>query len=41
MVVVRSEGGMSVRAVENDAIPYDLTEIISQSFTRYTPEEMS
>ena len=41
MVVVTSEGGMSVRAVENDAIPYDLTEIISQSFTRYTPEEMS
>jgi succinate dehydrogenase / fumarate reductase flavoprotein subunit len=41
MVVVRSEGGMSVRAVENEAIPYDLTEIISQSFTRYTPEEMS
>jgi len=41
MVVVRSEGGMSVRAVENEAIPYDLTEIISQSFARYTPEEMS
>ena len=41
MVVARSEGGMTVRAVENDAIPYDLTEIISQSFTRYTPEEMS
>jgi succinate dehydrogenase / fumarate reductase flavoprotein subunit len=41
LVVARSEGGMSVRAVENEAIPYDLTEIISQSFQRYTPEEMS
>ena len=41
LVVARSEGRMSVRAVENEAIPYDLTEIISQSFQRYTPEEMS
>ncbi len=41
MVVQRSEGGMSVAAVENEAVPYDLTEIISQSFKKYTPEEMS
>ena len=41
MVVERSEGGMAVRAVENEPIPYDLTEVISQSFKRYTPEEMS
>ena len=41
MVVERSEAGMSVIAVENEAVPYDLTEVISQSFKRYTPEEMS
>jgi succinate dehydrogenase / fumarate reductase, flavoprotein subunit len=41
MVVERSEAGMSVSAVENAAVPYDLTEVISQSFKRYTPEEMS
>src|SRR5262249_48410428 len=41
MVVVRSEGGVSVRAVENDAIPYDLTGVMSQSFTRYRAGEMS
>jgi len=41
LVVARSEAGMSVRAVENEAIPYDLTEIISQWFQKYTPEEMS
>jgi succinate dehydrogenase / fumarate reductase flavoprotein subunit len=41
LVVQRSEGGMVVTAVENEPVPYDLTEIISQSFQRYTPEEMS
>ncbi|HXM54669.1 MAG TPA: FAD-binding protein [Candidatus Dormibacteraeota bacterium] len=41
MVVQRSEGGMVVTAAENEPVPYDLTEIISQSFQRYTPEEMS
>jgi hypothetical protein len=32
--------GMAVRAVENEPIPYELTEVISQSFKRYTPEEV-
>ena len=41
MVVQRSEGGMAVTQVENEPVPYDLTEVISQSFQRYTPEEMS
>ncbi len=41
MVVRRAEGGMVVRPVENEPVPYDLTEIISQSFQRYTPEELS
>jgi hypothetical protein len=27
--------------VENEPIPYELTEVIGQSFKRYTPEEMS
>jgi succinate dehydrogenase / fumarate reductase, flavoprotein subunit len=40
-VVRRTEAGMEVRAVENEPVPYDLTEIISQSFQKYTPEEMS
>jgi hypothetical protein len=30
---------MEVNPVENAAIPYNLTEIISQSFERFTPEE--
>jgi succinate dehydrogenase / fumarate reductase flavoprotein subunit len=41
MVVRRTEGGMAVTAVENEAIPYDLTEILSQSFQRFTLEEIS
>jgi len=41
LVVQRSEGGMAVTQVENEPVPYDLTEVISQSFQRYTPEEMS
>jgi succinate dehydrogenase / fumarate reductase flavoprotein subunit len=41
MVVRRSEAGMAVRAVESEPVPYDLTEIISQSFQKYTPEELS
>jgi succinate dehydrogenase / fumarate reductase flavoprotein subunit len=41
MVVRRTEGGMAVAAVENEPIPYDLTEVISQSFKKYTPEEIS
>jgi succinate dehydrogenase / fumarate reductase flavoprotein subunit len=40
-VAERTEGGMAVTPVENEPIPYDLTEIISQSFKRFTPEEMS
>jgi hypothetical protein len=32
---------MAVYATENAPIPYELTEVISQSFTRYTPEEMA
>ena len=40
VVVQRAEDGqMAVRRVENEAIPYDLLEVISQSFKRYTPEE--
>ena len=30
---------MAVRAVENEPISYGLTEIITQSFDKYTPEE--
>jgi hypothetical protein len=30
-----------VSAVENEPMPYELTEVIGQSFKRYTPEEMS
>jgi succinate dehydrogenase / fumarate reductase flavoprotein subunit len=41
MVVQRSEAGMVVTPVENEPVPYDLTEIISQSFQRYTPEEIT
>ncbi|HEY4028594.1 MAG TPA: FAD-binding protein, partial [Candidatus Dormibacteraeota bacterium] len=41
MVVQRSEAGMVVAHVENEPLPYALTEIINQSFQRYTPEEMS
>lgn len=41
LVVEKTDDGMSVRAVENEPIPYELTEVISQSFTRYTPEELS
>ena len=41
MMVRRSEGGMAVSAVESEPVPYDLTEIISQSFQKYTPEELS
>jgi succinate dehydrogenase / fumarate reductase, flavoprotein subunit len=41
MVVRRSEAGMVVHAVESEPVPYDLTEIISQSFQKYTPEELS
>jgi succinate dehydrogenase / fumarate reductase, flavoprotein subunit len=41
MVARRTEGGMAVTAVENEPIPYDLTEIISQSFKKFVLEEMS
>jgi hypothetical protein len=30
---------MQVRPEENEAIPYELTEVISQSFKKYVPEE--
>jgi succinate dehydrogenase / fumarate reductase flavoprotein subunit len=41
LVVEKSPDGMAVSAVENEAIPYELTEVISQSFKKYTPEELS
>jgi succinate dehydrogenase flavoprotein subunit len=41
MVARRTEGGMVVSPVENEPIPYDLTEIISQSFKKFVLEEMS
>ena len=40
LVTERTPDGMAVRAVENEPIPYELTEVISQSFKRYTPEEV-
>jgi succinate dehydrogenase / fumarate reductase flavoprotein subunit len=39
MVQKGKDGQMKVSAVENQPIPYELTEVISQSFHRYTPEE--
>ena len=33
------DGAMTVQAVENEAVPYDLLEVIGQHFTKYTPEE--
>jgi succinate dehydrogenase / fumarate reductase, flavoprotein subunit len=32
-------GEMTVTAVENEPVSYELTEVISQSFQKYTPEE--
>jgi succinate dehydrogenase / fumarate reductase, flavoprotein subunit len=40
LVTEKTPDGMAVRAVENEPIPYELTEVISQSFKRYTPEEV-
>jgi succinate dehydrogenase / fumarate reductase flavoprotein subunit len=40
LVTEKTPDGMAVVAVENEPIPYELTEIISQSFKRYTPEEV-
>jgi succinate dehydrogenase / fumarate reductase flavoprotein subunit len=39
LVTEKTPDGMAVTAIENEPIPYDLTEVISQSFKRYTPEE--
>jgi succinate dehydrogenase / fumarate reductase flavoprotein subunit len=39
MVQKGKDGEMAVTAVENQPIPYELTEVISQSFQKYTPEE--
>jgi len=39
MVQKGKQGEMAVSAVENQPIPYELTEVISQSFQKYTPEE--
>jgi len=39
MVRKGKDGEMTVAAVENPPIPYELTEVISQSFHKYTPEE--
>jgi succinate dehydrogenase / fumarate reductase flavoprotein subunit len=40
IIVQRADDGqMAVQLAENEAIPYDLLEVISQSFKRYTPEE--
>ena len=41
LVTEKTPDGMAVTAVENEPIPYELTEVISQSFKRYTPEEMT
>jgi succinate dehydrogenase / fumarate reductase flavoprotein subunit len=40
LVTEKTPDGMAVRIVENEPIPYELTEVISQSFKRYTPEEV-
>nr|MDQ6921831.1 FAD-binding protein [Candidatus Dormibacteraeota bacterium] len=40
LVTEKTPDGMAVVAVENDPVPYELTEVISQSFKRYTPEEV-
>jgi succinate dehydrogenase / fumarate reductase flavoprotein subunit len=41
LVVQRTrDDSMLVSALENAPIPYELTEVISQSFTKYTPQEM-
>ncbi|HEX6350709.1 MAG TPA: FAD-binding protein [Candidatus Dormibacteraeota bacterium] len=39
MVQKGKQGEMTVTAVENQPVPYELTEVISQSFQKYTPEE--
>ena len=39
MVQQGKAGEMTVTAVENQPVPYELTEVISQSFQKYTPEE--
>ncbi len=39
MVQKGKNGEMTVTAVENEPISYELTEVISQSFQKYTPEE--
>jgi hypothetical protein len=39
MVEKGKNGQMTVTAVENEPISYELTEVISQSFQKYTPEE--
>ena len=39
MVQKGKQGEMTVTAVENQPLPYELTEVISQSFQKYTPEE--
>jgi succinate dehydrogenase / fumarate reductase flavoprotein subunit len=41
LITEKTPDGMAVTAVENRPIPYELTEVISQSFKRYTPEEIS
>jgi succinate dehydrogenase / fumarate reductase flavoprotein subunit len=41
LVTEKTPDGMAVSAVENEPIPYELTEVIGQSFKRYTPEEIS
>lgn len=40
LVVQKTAEGMLVITVENPSVPYELTEVISQSFQRYAPEEM-
>jgi succinate dehydrogenase / fumarate reductase flavoprotein subunit len=39
-LVEKTPDGMQVRPEENLAVPYDLTEVISQSFSKYVPEEI-
>jgi succinate dehydrogenase / fumarate reductase flavoprotein subunit len=38
-LVEKTPDGMQVRPEENVAVPYELTEVISQSFSKYVPEE--
>jgi succinate dehydrogenase/fumarate reductase flavoprotein subunit len=41
MVALRAaDGSMRIETREVEPVPYNLTEVISQSYERYTPEEI-